>query len=439
MARKIYLSGKITGDDGFAERFAKYAQKLSSDGDMVFNPAVHPDMFTHGQFMQLDLLALSFCDTIYLMSNWRSSKGAKMEFDQARVLGLAIEFEEPLYQIRNKDGMFYNVETKEYDISLDDLDGTNLYNKEEIEKINEVFFNGFAEENIVSVSELFETKDISNEKIIEKSVEPIDESLSSESVKLSEQIPNKTAVAYKVFYLKDGKLYPPMVKNPGGSDTPMGVWLDASAGPVAGTTKTGRPQIEKGGEGTHCSKGTLAYRPGWHLGEVPIARQFEKVNPLNGQKELFPKEFVWAECEYSCDNDYQQEAMDAGKTENGSFRHSYAGLQHVPENGSYRYRTNPDPQTEEWIITGKMKVNRILSDREVDELCIKAGKTPQKREKDYLKEIEEFNKLPVRLRPVYNRDDKKTSQIEKIKGSIKRSYQNKHPKEITEENWEQER
>ena len=206
---------------------------------------------------------------------------------------------------------------------------------------------------------------------------------SSFGVKLSKTIPHKTAIGYKVFYLKDGKLYPPMVQNPGGSDTPIGVWIDASASDVASYSKTGRPQIAKGGAGTHTGNGLLAYRPGWHLGTVPIARQFEKTNPENGIKELFPREFVWAECEYACDIDYQKEAIQEGMTKNGAFRHSYAGLKHLPENGSYRYRTNPDPKTEEWIITGAIKVIRILSNEEVDEICRKNGREPQKREKPY--------------------------------------------------------
>lgn len=236
--------------------------------------------------------------------------------------------------------------------------------------------------------------------------------MSNESVNTGVKVstpPVKTKIGYKVFYLKDGKLYLPMVKNPGGSDTPMGVWLEASAGDIASYTKTGRPQIEKGGPGTHCAKGELAYRPGWHLGEVPIAKQFEKVNPLNGKKELFPREFVWAECEYACDVDYQEEAMKNGYTEKGSFRHSYAGLQKVPENGCYHYRTNPDPNTEEWIITGKIKVNRILSGNEVDEICRKAGREPQKREKTF----EELENLLVKslsrdvsdYKPARNKDE----------------------------------
>ena len=85
-----------------------------------------------------------------------------------------------------------------------------------------------------------------------------------DGVRVSSKVPVRTGIGYKVFYLKDGKLYPPMVANPGGSPTPVGVWIDASAGEVAGHSKTGRPQVAKGGRGTHSSRGTLSYRPGWH-------------------------------------------------------------------------------------------------------------------------------------------------------------------------------
>ena len=61
--------------------------------------------------------------------------------------------------------------------------------------------------------------------------------------------PTKTGIGYKVFVMKDGKLYPPMVANPNGEATPVGVWLDADAAPVAGVTKTGRQQVKAGGKG----------------------------------------------------------------------------------------------------------------------------------------------------------------------------------------------
>lgn len=183
-----------------------------------------------------------------------------------------------------------------------------------------------------------------------------------------EEPPKETGIAYKVFYVKDGKLYPPMVANPGGADTPMGVWLNADVGEEAPPSKTGRAQVKAGGKGTQGGSGSLAFRPGWHLGDLPRASQFDRLNPETGKKELFPENFVWAEVEYAKDVDYQEEAMSYGYTDNGKFRHAYAGLPKLPENGYYRYRTNPKPDTVPWVITGAMKVNRLLSDAEVNEI-----------------------------------------------------------------------
>lgn len=193
--------------------------------------------------------------------------------------------------------------------------------------------------------------------------------------------PTKTGIGYKVFYSKDGKLYPPMVANPNGNPTPLNTWLEAQEAPVTGFSKTGRPQITAGGKGTaKAGKGNLAYRPGWHLGEIPYALQFNKKNPSTGEYNLFPKDFVWAEVEYAKDISYQEEAIQNGYTKSGKFRHAYAGLKHLPVNGYYKYRTNPNPLTEEWIITGAMKVNRILSDEEVASIIIQAGRKPQQKE-----------------------------------------------------------
>lgn len=188
--------------------------------------------------------------------------------------------------------------------------------------------------------------------------------------------PKKTGIGYKVFVLKDGQLYPPMVANPNGEGTHVGVWLDADAAPIAGTSKTGRPQVKAGGKGTQGGSGQLAYRPGWHLGTIPYALQFNRKD-ASGERTLFPNNFVWAEVEYADDVDYQDEARKEGMNANGKYQHSLAGLKHVPTDGSYKYRTNPDPRTDEWVITGAMRVNKILSREEVDDIVRKAGREPQ--------------------------------------------------------------
>lgn len=208
----------------------------------------------------------------------------------------------------------------------------------------------------------------------------------------------KKNIGYKVFYLADGKLYPPMVANKDRKETKTGVWLQAHAAEPVDKKEVDKefkdvPQwlrhyhVEGGGKGTHAGKIRLAYRPGWHLASVPYATQFNKLNPKTGKKELFPKELVWAECEYAADPEkskkYQMEC-DArmfhdfkGKCVKATI-HSAGGLNYVPKDGYYRYRTNPDPQSVDWIITGAIKVNKILSKKEVDKLVREAGKTPQK-------------------------------------------------------------
>lgn len=188
--------------------------------------------------------------------------------------------------------------------------------------------------------------------------------------------PKKKGIGYKVFVLKDGKLYPPMVANPDGAATPVGVWLDADAAPITGESKTGRPQVKQGGKGTQGGSGKLAYRPGWHLGVVPYAIQFNRKD-ADGNKTLFPKNFVFAEVEYAADVDYQDEARQEGINSSGKYQHSLAGLKHLPTDGYYMYRTNPNPETDPWVITGAMKVNRILTRAEQAELVKNSGREPQ--------------------------------------------------------------
>ena len=194
-----------------------------------------------------------------------------------------------------------------------------------------------------------------------------------------EAAPVNTGIGYKVFVLKNGELYPPMVANPNGEATPVGVWLNADAAPIAGQSKIGRNQVKAGGKGTQGGSGKLAYRPGWHLGVIPYALQFNRADET-GERTLFPANFVWAEVEYANDVDYQEEAMSYGYNQNGKFQHSYAGLPRVPENGSYHYRTNPNPDTDPWIITGAMRIKRLLTPTEVDEMVKAAGREPQRRQ-----------------------------------------------------------
>lgn len=203
--------------------------------------------------------------------------------------------------------------------------------------------------------------------------------------------PKNTITAYKVFVVfknRPGELYPPMVASPNGSFTPVGVWLDADTGTPARnkdgslemTKSTGRLRVQQGGKGTNKSKsGSLAWRPGWHLGEWPDAIQFAVKNPETGERDLMPENFVFAKCEIAADEDYQLEALEYGVSKKGSFNRTQAGLPYIPYDGYYKYRTNADPDTAPWYITGSMRVVEILDDDMARKECAKHGVVPMTR------------------------------------------------------------
>lgn len=381
-----------------------------------------------------------------------------------------------------------------------------------------------------------------------------------QDVKISENdySQSKTGMAYKVFRVINGKLYPPMVENPDGNDTPIGVWLEAEEGEfieIEGVRKVLQRGVNKEDVRNRLAnldnldeearkkeiktlKGkTLAYRPGWHLGDLPRAKQFDRivgwevvdepidkslvareiekyytfinsyakeenvglifyVKDIDAYLQLttdntpyFPYDFVWAECDYIADIDYQEEAHQAGIgnknvkykllpdvefddegdeyhaisfsyksskekgeeakiiefiitfnddlsdlrvdgypfadyenqydskdsvqqqvanyflidnmdliksiIESGSksgkqdvrlFSHVKGDLKHLPTGGSYRYRTNPKPDTVPWVISGAIRVRRLIDDYEVNEIL--GGNAPERQGGDVtLKEL----------------------------------------------------
>jgi hypothetical protein len=137
--------------------------------------------------------------------------------------------------------------------------------------------------------------------------------------------PQKTVKAYKLFRTKgDGNLYPLFVNAE--KPVPMGEWLEAEEGPQ------GKAQ------GKVKSKlGDLAYRPGWHAGDLPMATHIGgKSDPSLKKPDYRPDNHVWAEVEMAADKDWQSVADSRGK---GVKAHI---TDQVPFGGFYRYKTNPN-------------------------------------------------------------------------------------------------
>lgn len=161
-------------------------------------------------------------------------------------------------------------------------------------------------------------------------------------------------IAYKLFRIKKGKLYPLYVF--ANEELPVGIYLEAKEGP-----RTERGKVKS-------KLGELAFRPGWHLTSLPLANHIGTRQP-NGL--LYQaKDTVWCEVAYDNDIDY----TDLAKAKSHIQRDQC--LKEIPKKGFYWYTTNASA-TVPWLISGGIIIRRILTNEEVAFICRKNGFEPQ--------------------------------------------------------------
>lgn len=98
MAKRIYISGPMTGVENCKEGFAKAEQELQEQGHCVVNPALVDFILPEGsyeEYMQVDMFLLNMCDAIYMIKGWEKSCGANREYGYALAKGMEIMFELP--------------------------------------------------------------------------------------------------------------------------------------------------------------------------------------------------------------------------------------------------------------------------------------------------------------------------------------------------------
>jgi len=95
---RIYISGKITGlDIDYAKQLFKNAKtKIEESGCVAVNPfdimPYSPEL-TWEDHMIADIRELFKCKAIYMLKNWKESKGARIEYTIAKEMGLLIIME----------------------------------------------------------------------------------------------------------------------------------------------------------------------------------------------------------------------------------------------------------------------------------------------------------------------------------------------------------
>lgn len=92
--KKIYIAGRVTGYPEYREHFKREEDKLIAEGHVCMNPSVLGEGFPWEIYMPICYAMIYACDTIYLLSNWQDSRGAKLEYDYAVEHGLEIMFED---------------------------------------------------------------------------------------------------------------------------------------------------------------------------------------------------------------------------------------------------------------------------------------------------------------------------------------------------------
>jgi len=167
--------------------------------------------------------------------------------------------------------------------------------------------------------------------------------------------PKKTGKGFKLFDMVDGKLYPLFIGSK--IPTPVGVWLKAENRPTKG----------------------FARRPGWHIGsttpDAPWLKGDDGTDAGTYRSKRAGGTRVWAEVEYPMDVDYQPQA-DMAPTRDLPDT--------IPEDGYYLFK---EGSRGTWVVSGALKVNRILSDQEVAGILEEQGYDPTAAFEPYRKAI----------------------------------------------------
>lgn len=101
----VYISGKMSGDNNFVEKFARAEEKLKAEGHEVINPAKvpMPRSASYEQILKADMAMLEAAEAIYMLRDWATSNGARTELGYALGKGIYIMTETDTQERKAED------------------------------------------------------------------------------------------------------------------------------------------------------------------------------------------------------------------------------------------------------------------------------------------------------------------------------------------------
>lgn len=76
---KVYIAGKITGDENYKQKFKEAEMELQALGLVVLSPAVLAAGMTPADYMRICFAMIDTADCVCFLPDWQQSKGAKLE------------------------------------------------------------------------------------------------------------------------------------------------------------------------------------------------------------------------------------------------------------------------------------------------------------------------------------------------------------------------
>ena len=90
---RLYISGKISGNDNYKADFAAARHQLENAGYDVCDPTTFdfPEDIAWAKAMKYDIREMMQCDGVALLPDWENSPGARLEEKLARDLGIPVK------------------------------------------------------------------------------------------------------------------------------------------------------------------------------------------------------------------------------------------------------------------------------------------------------------------------------------------------------------